>query len=151
MSLFLKLFQWFCQWRVCVCVCGINRALTDRFASWTEFHIICPTGGRRRDSVTEWQDNILEKHKKFREPKRSSWHSWRDTEKRTAGFFLDPHLRSGICGGLNETAVWICSWRNGHVDGGPAVRICCFSVHCFRCWACLPAGAAGFRGAHWQH
>lgn len=38
----------------------------------------------------------------------------------------------------------------GHVYGGPVVRICRFTVHCFKCWACLPGRAAGFRGLHWQ-
>lgn len=142
--------------------CGITRALTNRFASWTEFNIICPTGGRRRDSVTEWQDSILEvkeKYKKFKEPKKvqpaflmgykeeDSWKLFRSSFK---GWKMCRAERKCLNLAPKERTCDRKAHIDGHVYGGPVVRISRYTVHCFKCWARLPGGAAGFRGAYWQ-
>lgn len=112
-------------------------------------------------SVTEWQDiQLFGGERETQEIQRTKkvQPAFLDTEKRTAESILNAHWRAENCAGLNET-IWICSWRNGrdhnahitgHVYGGPVVRICRYTVHCFKCWACLPGRAAGFRGLRWQ-
>lgn len=153
-SLFQTFFLWWC-WSVCV----IKRAQTERLFHELDFISFAPQEDAEgtvwlNDKTTFWRWKRNARNSNQKVPAGIPDGRQRRGQLET----LAPRLRAGNCAGLNET-VWVCSWRNrhaiithivGHVYGGPVVRICRCTVHCFRCWACLPA-AAGFRGAHWQH
>lgn len=126
------------------------------YVSLTELHIICSTGRCRMDSVTEWQDiQLFGGERETQEIQRTKkvQPAFLDMEKRTAESILDAHWRAEWHRLNLQLKEWTCDHNThitGHVYGGPVVRICRYTVHCFKCWACLPGRAAGFRGLHWQ-
>ncbi len=122
--------------------CVVLRALTERgFMNWISHHL---PHRRTQKGPCDW---MTKQH--FggeRNARNSNQNCPAGVPEEDSWKRLYPRIRTGNCAGLNET-VWICCWRNRHVNAhivGLVVRIRRCTVHCFRCWACLPAAA------HWQ-